>query len=767
MPQVIAWAASAVVNAIGLSGTAAAAASAALQVATYATISAVSTPSVAAAEGRPTEWSADPDAPIPFIFGLRGVAGQIVHRDTYGPDNRYQGIVTVYSGAGPINAYGSFYVDGTAKTFTGEIMDGTPVNSLYRQTKTGAQPDTVLTSPSVSGSYTLTGWTSAHKLSGKACSMITLFQDGNFKRWPTGEPKVIQEIQGLLCYDPRLDSTYSGGSGTCRLATRSTWVYSTNPIIHALNWALGMKENSILVGGIGASSAAIDFPSFVSAANVADTNSWTGSAVAYSLDDKFQVFTAMLQAGGAIPARKAGQISCISRGAAPSSVVTISAADTAGPFEFQAGAPREGRINTVIPRCVSSTHDWEMVDLSPVSSSTYVTEDGGATRSRGIDYPFVSGANQAAQLARYDIADSREGITGTIPLRPYMRDLAPGDAFTITEDGFAMSGQKCLVLSRSYDPKTDVVMVRFRSETNAKHAWALAGTGTLPATPSLGYTDPNTVPTPSTSDWTLAAGTGGVPSLVITGAVPSTVNIAKIIVEYKTVAGSTWIKAGEYDPDTVQVDLSGLTAATSHTARLTYRNVYGVTGSSQVLTATPTTGTVAGGGITPDTVDTTQLADDAVTTVKVLNDQITLMDTQVQTTGYGGGGTITIAYDAAMTTFTQLDRYDFTYDGTGDITLDWFGLIQWQANAARSIYLYLTLDGQPIYIAGNDTNYVTRLNYQGNQNALTIPALISGTFTGLSTGSHYIEIYAKAITSGANQPYCDVGATTKQFVGKK
>jgi hypothetical protein len=647
MPQVIAaaatWIVAAALPGVTAAGTAfvtssatlgviASAASLALQAAAYAGLASLAGPSVAAAEGRPTEWSADPDAPIPFIFGLRGVAGQIVHRDTFGPNNRYQGIVTVYSGAGPINAYGSFYVDSTARTFTGETMDGTPTAALYRQTKTGAQPDTALTSPSVPGSYTLSGWGASHKLSGKACSMITLFQDGDFKRWPTGEPKVIQEIQGLLCYDPRLDSTYSGGSGACRLATRTTWVYSTNPIIHALNWALGMKENSILVGGIGASSAAIDFPSFVSAANVADTNSWTGSAVAYSLDDKFQVFSAMLQAGGAIPARKAGQISCISRGAAPSSVVTISAADTAGPFEFQAGAPREGRINTAIPRCVSSAHDWEMVDLTPVSSATYITEDGGATRSKGIDYPFVSAANQAAQLARYDIADSREGITGTIPLKPYMRDLAPGDAFTITEDGFAMSGQKCLVLSRSYDPASDVVNVTFRSETNSKHAWALAGTGTAPATPSLGYTDPNTVPTPSTSDWTLAAGTGGVPSLVITGAVPSTVNVASIVVEYKTVASGTWILFGEYNGNTVKVEIPGLTAATSHTARLSYRNVYGVTGSSQVLTATPTTGTVAGGGITTDTVDTAQLASKSAHAIGAVYSNSLI--TQVSTTSY-------------------------------------------------------------------------------------------------------------------------------------
>jgi hypothetical protein len=522
------------------------------------------------------------------VFGRRATAGQIVHRDTFGPDNRHQGIVTVYSGAGPINAFSDTLVEGVARTFTGEMMDGTPGAGLHRQLKTGTQPDTALTSPSIGSS--LATWSSAYKLSGKACSMITLTQNSKMTSWPVGEPKILQVIQGLKSWDPRLDSTWPGGSGSCRLATPSTWVYSTNPIIHALQWAIGLRENGILVGGIGASVDAIDVDGLIAAANVADTNSWTGAAVAYSLDDKFQVYSAMLQAGGAIPARKAGKISCISRGASPSSVVTISATDTAGPFEFQAGSPRQGRINTAIPRCVSESHDWEMVDLSPVYSSTYITEDGGATRSRGVDYAYVSNANQAAQLARYDIADSREAITGTIPLKPYMRDLAPGDAFTITDDGLAMSGQKCLVISRSYDPKSDVVQVTFRSETSSKHAWALAGTGTLPPTPSLGTIDPLTVATPSASDWAITPGTMETPSIALSGAVPSTVLASKVIVEYKPSAGSTWLPAGEFEADSTEISIPGLPGGVAHDVAVTYKNTFDVPGARLSLgpVTTPT-----------------------------------------------------------------------------------------------------------------------------------------------------------------------------------
>ena len=668
MPNVIA---AAVVSAIGATGTAAAVATALVNVAFYAaadSLASILAPRTQAAEGRPTEWTPDPDAPGQFVYGRRGVAGTIVHRDTYGPDNRYQWIVSVYSGGGPINAYGDFLLDGTPKTFTGETMNGSPINALYRQTKLGAQPDTALTGPSVSGGYTPTGWTSAHKLSGKACSGITLFQDGNFKRWPTGEPKPIQELQGILCYDPRLDSTYPGGSGSCDLGDRTTWVYTRNGAIHGLNWSLGVFENGVQVGGIGASVAHIDVDSFIATANVADANSWYCDAVCYSDapagDDKYEVLTAMLQTCGARPGTKQGKISCVSYAANGSSVVTITGEDVLGPFEYDGMMSRQGRINTVIPRRVSEAHDWENVDDAPVSSSTYVTEDGGATRSRGIAYPYVTGTNQAAQLARYDIANSREGIAGTITLKPALRDLDPGECFTINEAEFGMSSLKCLVLARSYDPMADVVTVTFRSETAAKHAWALAGTGTAPATPSLGYTDPNTVPTPSGSDWSVAAGTADTPSLVLTGAVPSTVNISKVIVEYKAAADSVWIPWVEMGSESLGLDITGLQSAVSYDVGLTYRNIYGVPGSRLTLSGTTTgSATVPGLGdlATLDTViigaTGNVLAEDGVTNLTNAT-VITSLGTAANITGQGTLATLntvgTSQIDSAAVTAAKI-----------------------------------------------------------------------------------------------------------------
>lgn len=742
MPQVAAAAAAFIVSAVGATGATAAIITAgvnlAVAAATQAVISsitqAITKPDVAAAEGRPTEWAADPNAAIPFVLGRRGVSGVIVHRDTYGANNRFLANVTVYSGGGPINAYGDFLVDGATVSFTGEAMNGSPAGRLYRQTKLGDQPDTALTSPTVSPAASLSDWGASHKLSGYACSMITLQQDGDFKYWPAGIPRTLQEIQGIKSWDPRLDSTWPGGSGSCRLATPSTWVYSTNPIINALKWALGIKHNGVLVGGIGSSVDGIDVAAFIAAANVADTNSWTVSAVAYSDapsgDDKYQVLEALLQAGGAVPSRKAGKISCVSRAANPSSVVTITAADTAGPFDFRAGASREGRINTIIPRCVQEAHEWEMVDLEPVTSSTYVTEDGGATRSRGVTYAYVANADQAAQLAAYDIADSREGITGTITLKPYLRDLEPGDAFTINEDGFALASQKCLVLSRSYDPARDVVTVTFRSETAAKHAWALGKTGVAPSSPTLGTVDPATVPTPDVANWSVTTPTNSSPTLLLSGAVPTSVNVSKVIVEYREDGSTDWRTFGELGPSTIGAELAGLTANTDYEIAVSYRNTFGALGDRLVL-APETTGYLAGGDLADSSVNSPSVNTGALTRI---------------TADQSVGTSVTIISAGGSPNRVLIKTMDFTIDRT-DSKITAMINFNYESSNSNISDVYVKVGTTAPSWSGS---VMTNADLTYPVSAYSGPATTFIILTGLSTGTNTLEVWANSTGSGSH-----------------
>lgn len=579
----------------------------------FGIVSSVLTPQVDAA-GSPTDWRADTDAAIHFVAGRRGVAGTIVHRDEWGKDNRYQSIVTVFGGAGPYKSIGSTTADGESVTFSGPYgrqSTGTWNDIFWGEFSLGAQPSTALRSPSDKGDPTIggtmPGWGSAYKLSGKAAAMFTLAMDKERKRWPSGEPKMLSVLEGMYCWDPRQDSTYPGGSGSCRLADPSTWVWSDNPLLHALKWALGYHENGVLVGGIGAAVSGIDVAAYVEGANVCDANGWVVSAYPSTKDDKHQVLLAFLQAGGCRYARKGGKISCIVR-TPRTSIVDVTAADTAGPFEIEVGADMLDRLNTVVPRCAMESHDWEMVAQAPVSVGAYVTADG-ARRERGIDYPYVAiqpsrgNTHQPAQLAAYDIVDSREPIRGRVPLKPYMAQIQPGDVFTVDEPGFLLDGVECLCVQREFDPQQDIVQITFVSETEGKHAFALGQDPTPPEPPALTAPDIYSVAAPEVGAFIAAAGTGNQPQIVV-GADADNVSAQSFIVDVRPAVDPAdgeawddddagWEVFGTYPISTTRVTVTGLEPETAYQIGVRYISEFGVIGERIVLDTVTTGALVA------------------------------------------------------------------------------------------------------------------------------------------------------------------------------
>jgi hypothetical protein len=540
--------------------------------------------------GRTFEWTLDPDGPIPFAAGRIGVPGSAVYRKTFGPDLMYYGIPSVLSGAGPIDGFEGFLADDESVTFdgSGKAISSQYAGELWYKNKLGTQPDTAITSPTgLKNGATLPGWTSAHRLSGLASYMIVMGENSKGTAFPTGEIKPIITFRGLKVYDPRKDSTYPGGSGAHRLADPATWTYSANPILWALKWTLGLwagpngkgaPQVDYQVGGIGAKLSGIDVPAFIAAANIADANGWTCAAYPTTDDDKHQVLTGFLQAGGAIYAQRAGKISCIQRAAPRTSIVTVSAYDTAGPLEIDTAASRIDRINTLRPRFWSEPHRWQMTALDQeVTAQAYRDQDGGV-RPSGIDYPYVTSARQAGQLAALQIANTREGIAGVIPLKPHLQRIRPGDAFTITEAGFVLNGLKCLCLNTDYDPATGVVRVSFVSETDAKYPFALGQNPTPPEPQVLTPVDPTFVSAPDEGEWALAAETlvdngVSIPILAITGSCENA-TADQVIFDFRPVDDPEreWAGAGVEGPTVVRKEIGGpITPGTIYEASVRYR----------------------------------------------------------------------------------------------------------------------------------------------------------------------------------------------------
>jgi hypothetical protein len=447
-------------------------------------------------DSKAREFTYRPDAPLAFPFGECLVSGEIRYRKGYGPTNRWFSVFATAGASGPIDALISASFDDEITTFDGNkrATSGSHVGEMWFSFLPGAQPSAALTSPTGTNAAGIPcpGWTTAHKLSGRPAFCWTGKENSKESEFRGGVPKPILRMRGLLGYDPLLDSTYPGGSGSCRLNDPSTWVWLNEGCRIALNWAIGRWEGpnaasptaygvpyeSILVGGIGAPLELIDVQSFVDGAIIADANGWTMAGVPYSDEDRVDVLDDMLKASGCYRARKGGLISCVPYGAVKASSLTVVEADTAAPVSVNLAPSRLSRRNTGIASFSSLENRGEMTAVSAVSNASWVADDGGRSTT-GFDYRFVPAADQAAQLCYYDIALAREPAS-RVKFKPYMLALEAGDCLDWSAPEYLLDAVKARVEKRVYSPTTGLVEFSVRAERDAMHAEALAQTGVAP-----------------------------------------------------------------------------------------------------------------------------------------------------------------------------------------------------------------------------------------------------------------------------------------------
>lgn len=583
-------AATGVVTSIGVAAAVADVATAAVVVAEVAAISEVTKilqPKVGGNFGTQVDFKADPQAGIPYAAGRTGLGGNMVFRQSAGAHSSYLTEVTVYS-LGPIDSYESFAINGTPIVFSadgGEGAAGYYQNRMWRVSQLGALPEASylhFTSTATGDTPTnhagnTSEWTSAHKLSGLAADSWCL--EFNTDKYSAGQPQRLTVLKGVKVYDPRLDSTYPGGSGPQRANDESTWAYSDNAPLHALTWLIGRTQNGKRVMGCGIPLAAIDTPAFVTAANVNVANAWHCGGVVYSTDDKYEVFKAFLQAGGCKPLRLGAKISCMVS-QPRTSLATITGADAVGKVSVAGGITRSARINTIWPQYREEAQNWSMTaPTAPITVASYVTTDGGQ-RSRQIAYPLVQNVTQAGQLARYDIENARELTPITIPAKPLWIGYQPGDCITANEPEWGLNSQKLIILKRSIDPATMQAQFICVTETDGKHAFALGQTAVAPSTPALTPFDPNNMPAPgagvfaATGATLTGSGTSTIPAIVVTGTA-DTPYAAAILVQYRLHGAGTWTDLPAAPAGATRIEITGVVAGQQYDVQVAYRSVRG------------------------------------------------------------------------------------------------------------------------------------------------------------------------------------------------
>jgi hypothetical protein len=444
--------------------------------------------------------------PAPYNMGRTFFAGMQVYDDSNGTNNVDRTQIYVGSVGGSVDSFESFQLDFNAIPFSassGGLIKGKATDAwygdgagfLFLDSRLGLLPDTALTP--YSGRAAFRDWDSSSKLSGMACWSMTMAFDKKGERWSGGIGAPGMVAKWVRVYDPRLDSTYPGGSGSQRQADETTWTWSDNPGLHALAYAFGRHENGEKVVGIGYRPDQIRIARFVEFANQCDANGWKLGGTIFEGPgiSKWNNLKSICAAGAAMPVWSGGILDLkLSKPVIPLDRVTKD--DLAGGSVAVPAMKRwRERWNTIIPRYRSEPHRWDYVELlEPVVEPTYLLEDG-ESKTDTRQYDLVqdngdgAGANQAAQMARYGLVNERE--FGPIPLvlKPRFRPYRLGESLMLDMaslyDDDELVDQPAVIVGRQSNPADGTVTLTFESETPAKHPWALAGTGTAPPSPTI------------------------------------------------------------------------------------------------------------------------------------------------------------------------------------------------------------------------------------------------------------------------------------------
>nr|AGU09790.1 hypothetical protein [uncultured organism] len=456
--------------------------------------------------GSSTQTSIGTDQPSPYLIGRTYYGGSRVHITGYGPTlkkvpNPYLLAVDVHSVAGPVDGLEKIQADFADVSFAGDAATGYFSGFLWRSFQLGAMPETSALALHFGGAP---GWSPVSLLSGKAAIAYNALFDKDGKVFASGFPQMGAVWRGVLCYDPRKDSTRSGGIGNHRWAdpadtaafdeARLTWEYSRCPGLHALRYALGAWERDSRVSGsryskvfgIGIPMDGLLVSHFLNLARVCDANNWTANGVLYEpLGTKWDNLKRILAAGGAEPLFVGGLLGV--KVQSPRIALDTITADDLADGEVVVGAMQgwEQRLNTLVPKYRSEAHRWEYVaPTQTVQIGSYLSEDGEEKREeRQID--LCTDPTQARQLCAYELMDRRELGEIELPCTPRLRKYGAGDLLIVHLPEAGLFNQRAVVLKRTPNPETMGVQLVLRGETMEKHALALGLTGTAPPTPAL------------------------------------------------------------------------------------------------------------------------------------------------------------------------------------------------------------------------------------------------------------------------------------------
>ena len=427
--------------------------------------------------------SFDPQAHRKFVIGETAMNTDIRYYEPSGTDQEYFDYI-VACAAHEVESIDQIYFDDEI-AWTSAGVASKYVGYLTVNTRTLGAPGNAIV---ITGDTGIT-WGSTCTLTGCAYVHFRVKRTGASSKVDSplvnGLPnRITIKGKGAKLYDPRLDTTVTGGSGAERADDQDTWgsgasTNRDNPALQLLWFLLGYKISDKLSVGCGVPPARIDLASFITAANICDeaiTLAAGGTQPRYRTagvgsdgDNRMDIIQLFLTCMNGTLRDSNGRLSItVMKNDLATPVLEFDDNDILDEFTWNQTDGLDSSINAVHGKYTDPSGNslYQSVEFPTIS----IASPDSIERMQTLDLPWVEEGRRAQRIAKQVL--QRAQYRGKFSANFTMKALGceVGDVVTISFEPLGWSDKPFRVLTQNINSTGQVPMTLIE-ENAAIYAW--------------------------------------------------------------------------------------------------------------------------------------------------------------------------------------------------------------------------------------------------------------------------------------------------------
>jgi len=427
--------------------------------------------------------SLDPSTPRKAVFGTTAMPLDLRYHEASGTDQEYMDYIIATSAHKVKSITEIWFEDKQAWTASGGVTARYSGYLTVAVREEGTSANTI----SINGGAK---WGSTRRLTGCSYVHLRIKRTGNTKKTESplvqGLPnRVTIRGEGALLYDPRRDSTVTGGSGAHRANDQTTWGTYTdpddcdNPALQLLWWLLGWKINGVLSVGCGVPYNRIDMESFITAANICDESialagggtqkRYRTSGTAADADDRMDIINTFLTCMNGTLRDNNGKLTLtVMKNDLSAYVLDFDDNDILDSFEWNQTRGLTDSYNVARGRYVDPSDNslYQLVDYPEVR----ITSPDGIERVMTLDLPFVEDGKRAQRIAKQVLQRNQYRGMFSATFTAKALGCQVGDVIRLTFTPLGWTNKLFRVVSQQID-FTGKVPMALVEENAAIYAW--------------------------------------------------------------------------------------------------------------------------------------------------------------------------------------------------------------------------------------------------------------------------------------------------------